>query len=195
MWGFSDHPSPNRKGSDVCYRLHLTVRSEFECSARLVPVLGLAAGCPSCAAVSAESDLNTLAPSPEGLDLWIPPPANFASGDSRAPKFRGEVNPFRVRLYSAGVRETSRQGAGPPVGGPIGALSTTRHETHTSLTKCPDNGPSRSRFRDHGLTRLSSRASEVGSCQLIEGPSEVWPKSHAQAGAAARQRDPPAIRA
>jgi hypothetical protein len=61
---------------------------------------------------------------------------------------------------------------------------STRHTSHTSLTKCQDNGASRSRFRDHALTGLSSRASEVGSCQLIEGPSAVSPNSRAQAGAA-----------
>jgi hypothetical protein len=56
--------------------------------------LGLGCRLPLFAAVNAESDLNTLAPSPEALDLRIPPPANFASGDSRAPKFRGRSQPF-----------------------------------------------------------------------------------------------------
>jgi hypothetical protein len=137
--------------------------------------LGLGCRLRLFAAVSAESDLNTLAPSPEGLDLRIHRPRILHSAIVAPRNFGGEVNPFRVRLYSAGVRETSRQGAGPPVGGPIGALSTTRHETHTSLTKCQDNGPPRSRFKDHALTRLSPRDSEVGSCQLIEGPPRFGP--------------------
>jgi hypothetical protein len=148
--------------------------------------LGLGCRLPLFAAVSAESDLNTLAPPLKGSMCGSHRPRILHPAIVAPRNFGGEVNPFRVRLYSAGVRETSSQGAGPPVGGPIGALSTTRHETHTSLTKC-DNGPSRSRFKGHALTRLSSRGSEVGSCQLIEGSSAVWPNSHAQAGAAARQ--------
>jgi hypothetical protein len=157
--------------------------------------LGLGCRLRLFAAVSAESDLNTLALPLKGSTCGSHRPRILHPAIVAPRNFGGEVNPFRVRLYSAGVRETSRQGAGPPVGGPIGALSTTRHETHASLTKCQDNGPPRSRFKDHALTRLSSRDSEVGSCQLIEGPSAVWPNSHAQAGAAARQRDPPATRA
>jgi hypothetical protein len=170
MWGFSDHSLPSRRGSDVCYRLHLTVRSEFECSAR------------ECLGHFRRSRRQRGAACSQAQDRHQArlPLKGSTCGSHRqrilhpaivAPRnFGGEVNPFRVRLYSAGVRETSRQGAGPPVGGPIGALSTTRHETHTSLTKCQDNGPLRSRFKDHALTRLSSRGSEVGSCQLIEGP-------------------------